>query len=154
MIKRDNFKKSNSHFEFLFNNNLLNSKRSQITIFIIIALIIVVVILMLFSLMRNPKIQTQDVENPQAYIDSCTRQVTEEAINLLSEQGGDITPEGSTMFQGRNITYLCYSANFYEQCIMQRPDLINHIENQITNYIQPKVENCFQALKAKLDYRH
>jgi len=126
----------------------------QITIFIIIALILVVVILMLFLLMRKPDLQVQDSENPQAYIDGCTRQVTEEAVNLLSEQGGDITPEGSTMFRGRNITYLCYNANFYQQCIMQRPDLVNHIENQITNYIQPKIENCFQALNAKLEAKN
>lgn len=130
------------------------NKKSQITIFIILALIIVVAIVMLFLLMKPKDFQVEDIENPQAYIDSCTRGFTEEAINVLSEQGGDISPEGSTMFRGRNITYLCYNANFYQPCIMQRPDLINHIENEITNYIEPKVNNCFNALKAKLEAKN
>ncbi len=127
------------------------NRRGQITIFIILAMIIVVVIIMLFLLMKQKNFQVEDIENPQAYIDSCTREFTEEAINLLSEQGGDINPKPSTMFRGRNITYLCYNANYYEPCIMQRPDLITHIENEITNYIEPKVNNCFNTLKAKLE---
>jgi len=130
------------------------SKKSQVTIFIILALIIVVSIILLFLLIKKPQFQIEDIENPQAYIDSCTREFTEEAINILSEQGGDINPEGSTMFRGRNITYLCYNANFYEPCIMQRPDLITHIENEITGYIEPKVDNCFNALKTKLESKN
>ena len=130
------------------------NNRGQITIFIILALIIVVSIILLFLLIKKPQFQVEDIENPQAYIDSCVSEFTEEAINVLSEQGGDINPEGSTMFRGKNITYLCYNANFYEPCIMQRPDLITHIENEITGYIEPKVDNCFNALKAKLEKKN
>ncbi len=137
----------------MIRKNKLNN-RGQITIFIILALIIVVAIVMLFLLMRPKDFQVEDIENPQAYIDSCTREFTEEAIDILSEQGGDINPKGSTMFQGGNVTYLCYNANFYQPCIMQRPDLINHIENEITNYIEPKVDNCFNAIKAKLESKN
>lgn len=130
--------------------NKLNN-RAQVTIFIVLALIIVVSIVLFFLLMKKPQLQVEDIENPQAYIDGCVKEFTEEAINILSEHGGDINPEGSTMFRGKNITYLCYNANFYEPCIMQRPDLITHIEKEITNYIEPKVDNCFNALKTKLE---
>jgi hypothetical protein len=129
-------------------------KRGQVTIFIILALIIVVSIILLFLLIRKPQLQIEDIENPQVYIDSCVSEFTEEAINVLSEQGGDIAPEGSTMFRGKNITYLCYNANFYEPCIMQRPDLITHIEDEITYDIEPKIDNCFNALKEKLESKN
>ena len=125
---------------------MIKNKKSQITIFIILAMILVVIIILLFLLMRPKDFQVENIENPQAYIESCTREFTEEAINILSENGGDINPKPSTMFRGVNITYLCYNANFYEPCIMQRPDLINHIENEITNYIEPRVNNCFISL--------
>jgi len=133
---------------------VINSKRSQVTIFIILAMLIVVVIAILFLLIKKPDLQIEDVENPQAYIESCTRELVEEAIRILSEQGGDINPKGSTMFRGRNITYLCYNANYYQPCIMQRPMLIEHIEQEITNYISPKVDNCFHALKGRLEAKN
>ena len=130
---------------------MIKNKKSQITIFIILAMILVVIIILLFLLMRPKDFQVENIENPQAYIESCTREFTEEAINILSENGGDINPKPSTMFRGVNITYLYYNANFYEPCIMQRPDLINHIENEITNYIEPRVNNCFISLKNELE---
>ena len=127
------------------------NKKAQVTIFIILAMIIVVAIAVLFLLIKKPDLQIEDVENPQAYIESCTRELVEEAIGILSEQGGDIEPKGSTMFRGRDITYLCYNANYYIPCVNQRPLLIEHIQDEITNYIEPKVENCFQTLKTKLE---
>src|SRR3989344_3534762 len=130
------------------------SKKAQVTIFIILAMIIVVAIILLFLLFKKPNLQVEDIENPQTYISSCVRDFTEEAINILSEQGGDIDPSPSTMFRGRNVAYTCYNANFYMPCIMQRPDLSSHIENEITNYISPKTENCFKALKAKLEQKN
>jgi len=130
------------------------NQRGQVTIFIILALIIVVAIVILFLLIKKPDLQIEDVENPQSYIESCTREAVEEAISLLSEQGGDIEPKGSTMFRGKEITYLCYNANYYSPCVNQRPLLIEHIQDEITNYIEPKVENCFQTLKVKLEEKN
>jgi len=147
-------KKTNSRSDILFNNNLVMPKRSQVTIFIILALILVVGIVLIFVLIKKPEIQIEDVKNPQAYIESCTHDAVEEAIDILSEQGGDISPKGSTMFRGKNITYLCYNANYYAPCINQRPLLIEHIQDEITNYITPKVENCFQSLKKELEKKN
>jgi len=130
------------------------NKKAQITIFIILALILVVGIIFIFLLRQGSKIEVADEENPQSFIESCTRDAVEEAVSVLSEQGGGIIPEGSTMFKGKNITYLCYNANFYEPCIMQRPDLITHIETEIVSYIKPRVNNCFQVLKAELEPRY
>jgi hypothetical protein len=151
MVKKN--KKTNSPSEFLF-NNLLNSKRSQITIFVVLALIVVVAVALIYYLLQQPEPVSLDEENPQAYIESCVRSFTEQAIGILSEQGGDIVPEGSTMYKNKNISYLCYNANYYQPCINQRPLLIEHIENEITNYIEPKVDICFNSLKLELEYKN
>lgn len=133
---------------------MLKNKRGQVTIFIILALIIIVGIILLFLLIKRPSFEIEDVENPQAYIQSCTRDAVEEAIEILMPQGGDINPEGSVMYQGEEITYLCYNANYYVPCVNQRPMLIEHIQGEIDSYIIPRVENCFNGLKAKLEEKN
>jgi len=132
----------------------MKNKKAQLTIFIIFALIIIVVIVLLFLLIKGPEIDILDEENPQAYIESCTRDAVEEALDILVEQGGDIEPTGGVMYKGKNLTYLCYNANYYMPCVNQRPMLIEHIEQEITNYISPRVSNCFTALKSDLSGRY
>jgi len=129
-------------------------KKAQVTIFVILALILVVAIILLFLLINQPDIEVIDIENPQAYIESCTRDAVEEAIDIISSQGGDIIPQGSVMYMDNNLAYLCYNANYYEPCINQRPMLIEHIEGEIDSYIWSKVDNCFNFLKAELEKKN
>ncbi len=145
--------KTNSHFN-LANGSLLKSKFSQVTIFIIIALIIITSIALVFVLFRKSDVTVSPSTNPQEYIEKCIKDYTKEAIKILSEQGGDIKPEGSVMYQGKNITYLCYTANFYKPCVNQRPMLIEHIKKEITKYIEPKIENCFLSLRQELEKKN
>mgnify|MGYP001617675513 CR=1 FL=1 len=126
-------------------------KRGQVTIFIIIALIIVVAIALIFVLWRKPTIKISPSTDPEGYIENCIKEYTKEAIENLSEQGGDIKPEGSVMYKGKDITYLCYNANFYKPCVNQRPLLIEHIEEEITSYIEPKMRKCFSSLEQELE---
>ena len=113
-------KKSHSHFDLAINffrpprlkhsnsrlylaNNLLKipkSKRSQITIFIILGLIVIVLIALLFLLIKPPEIKVIDENNPQAFIESCTRESVEQALDILSKQGGDIEPKGYISYNG------------------------------------------------------
>lgn len=128
-------------------NNQSNSKHAQITIFIIVAILIIVVLIILFLVFQSPTIRNLDENNPQSFVESCTRESVELAIERLSKQGGDINPRGYIDYQDEKVKYLCYNANFYEQCINQRPLLIEHIENEITNFIRPQIEECFFTLK-------
>lgn len=131
-----------------------NKSKGQVTIFIIIALIIVVAIALIFVLWREPEAGVTPPTDPEGYIEKCIKDATKEAIEILSEQGGDIKPEGSVMYKNENIAYLCYNVNFYQPCIMQRPMLIEHIEKEIANYIEPGVKDCFYSLKQELDKRN
>ncbi len=129
-------------------------KKGQITVFIILALVIIVIIAIIFLLKKPPKSIVINENNPQAYIDSCTREAVEEAITILSMNGGDIIPKGSVLYDGRERTYLCYNSEYYKPCINQRPMLIEHIESLITNYTTPKIANCFNNLQSEFEGRY
>lgn len=131
-----------------------NNIKGQITIFIILGLIIIVTFIIIFLLRNPPKVEILDENNPQAYIETCTREAVEDALSILSPQGGDIDPKGYITFNGTDIVYICYSGQFYRPCINQRPLLVEHIETEITNYITPIVRNCFQTMEFKLKKRY
>lgn len=129
-------------------------KNGQITIFIILGLILVVGFLIVFLLINPPEVQVVDENNPEAFIESCTRQAVEEAIDILSKNGGDLSPKGFIQFDGTDLTYLCFSYHHYYPCINQRPLLIEHIEDEITTYITPKIQECFNDLESRLSGRY
>ncbi|MEK6936209.1 MAG: hypothetical protein AABW67_05455, partial [Nanoarchaeota archaeon] len=89
-------------------------------------------------------------QNPQAYIDSCVKENVEEALGILMPNGGDITPQGGFIYKNIERKYLCYTSVNYDTCVNQEPLLVEHIQDEITNYISPKVEACFQKLKSQL----
>ncbi len=133
---------------------MINSKKSQITIFIILALIIIIAIAIIFLLMNPIKVEIYDENNPQASIETCAREATEEALSILSPQGGDIIPKGSITYNGEDIVYLCYNPDFYKRCVNQRPLLVEHIEREITDYITPRVTACFNKIEDNLRTRY
>ncbi len=125
------------------------SNRSQVTIFIIMALIIIVLVAIFFSIKHPLIIPTIDDSNPQAFIESCTREATEEALARINRNGGDIEPKGYLMYNGEEIVYLCFNGVYYKFCVNQRPLLVEHIENEITNFITPRVKECFSTLESR-----
>jgi len=129
------------------------SKRSQITLFVIVAILIVVAVLLFFLFRGKIRYEiSYDIEkNPEAFIDSCIEPKVMEAAELISQQGGYISPEFYRKYEGVNIAYLCYNVNNYLQCVNQQPMLIQHIKKEIYNYIKDDVENCFQELKLNLE---
>ena len=116
-----------------------NNKKGQVTIFIILALIIVVSVIIIFMLRRPVETEIVTEENPYGYIRACTLDALKNAVDILGMQGGDIYPKGSVMYLGRNITYLCYTSNFYSTCINQRALLIEHIQKQLSDNVDSEV---------------
>jgi hypothetical protein len=131
-----------------------HNKRSQITIFIILGLIIIVLVILFFLLRSSPETKVFDENQPHAYIETCIKESLEKSINVLSIHGGDINPKGSVLYEDIEVSYLCYNNNYFKPCTNQRPLLIEHIENEITDYITPKVETCFQELRANFEKRY
>jgi len=134
----------------------IRSKTGQTTIFIIAAVIIVGVIILFFILRGKQVIDfaEPDIAEPQEYIDKCTEDASREAIDILLAQGGYIVPENHILYKDDKIAYLCYNKNYYQTCIAQEPIYIQHLEQEIKNYIEPKIEDCFYALEQEYRSRN
>lgn len=129
-------------------------KKGQITIIAIIAVAIVIGIgVAFFVIPKAPEIATGKAFNPQSYIEQCTKKYTEEAVDLMLPRGGFIEPKSSAMFENVNATFLCENVQYYYPCINQHPMLINEMNNEIKNYVQKKIEQCFNDLKTEVEKR-
>ena len=149
------------------NNNKSSSKNSffpknhkaQITIFIIVGIVLVSLIALFFFFRDGglPDIGGTGDVNPDSFLDSCMEEKIKETIGILSAQGGHIKSQLYLDFKfsdenlPTNISYLCYNHNYYLPCINQEPMLIQHLKEEIYNYISEDVENCFDDLTASLE---
>ena len=136
------------------------SKRSQVTIFIIVGIVIIGIVA-LFFLFRSgiviPGIGEKPEKNPNIFLESCIEDKVKEAVELISSQGGYISNPLHKTFKFTeeetygNISYLCYTQNYYVPCINQEPMLIQHLKNEVHNYISDDVRNCFDDLASSLE---
>ena len=125
------------------------NKKGQITVFIILALAIVIVLVLLFVGKDLFTIITGKA--PVEQIKDCVEEYTEQAVDILSVQGGSLEPENYYMYEGNNVEYLCYTEENYARCIMQKPLLKQSVEKEIENYIKPKVRGCMASVRADLE---
>jgi hypothetical protein len=137
----------------------MKKRRAQITIFVIAGLTIAGIIL-LFFLFRTGVISeisgTKEL-NPNSFLSSCLEDKIHETIQVISSQGGYINNPLNKTFKFNNenrptdISYLCYTQNYYEPCINQEPMLIQHLKEEVYNYISEDVRNCFDELVFSLE---
>ncbi len=123
-------------------------KKGQVTIFIIIAIVIVVMGVLIY--MFFPQIKTTlgvGVKNPQIFIEECIEEEIEDAVEMVSLQGGSIDPENYILYDNEKVEYLCYTGEYFKLCTIQQPLLKRHIEREIENEIESKVEFCFNSLE-------
>jgi len=149
-------KKRNSCPGLLINKKtIVQSKHSQVTLWIILAILIVAAVMLFFIIRGKSPIEIfrPITYEPQQYIEKCTRDATEEAINIMLPQGGYIQPSNYILYKNNKVAYLCYNNNYYYPCINQEPVYIEHLESEIKNYIQPKIQDCFYSLKKEYKKR-
>ena len=124
------------------------SKRAQVTIFIIIA--IVIVVMGVLAYLFFPQIKStigRGVKNPQAFIQECIEEDIEDTIDTISLHGGDVDPKFFSTFNDIKIKNLCYTTQYCVLCSVQEPQLKPHIEREIKENIEQKVNSCFNSLK-------
>jgi len=129
--------------------------RSQVTIWVIIGIIIILMILLFFVLQKKKIIPyiTPTISEPREYIDKCTKDAVEEAVNIMLSQGGYLSPYLYKLYEDKKVAYLCYSKRYYEPCINQEPFYTQHIESEIKKYVEPEIENCFSELREQYEKR-
>ena len=123
------------------------SKRGQLTIFIIIGIVIIAVAVLIYFIV--PKTQTGavfDSKNPNGFIQNCLEKTIQDSVEKISLQGGSADPEFYDMYQGQRVEYLCYTAENYATCVVQRPLLQEHFETEVEKDISTEVQSCFNSL--------
>ena len=131
----------------------MKNKGAQVAIWIILAILLVVSIIIFALLNREPGLTSQELLNPKAYIEKCTRQSVNEALDPILEQGGFIEPENYKLYNGIKATYLCQNIGYYKPCINQHPLLLNEIKKEVYSYVKPRIEQCFSQLKENYEKR-
>jgi len=142
-------KRGNSHSGLVLNNlDLSRPKRSQLTIFIIIGIIIVIGILAFFLVVK-PKYITP---SGQGFgFENCVRDAIEQEVNGLGLQAGFGNPEFYSLYQDNKVGYLCYTNLYYQPCVMQKPFLIPHFQNELKTKIRERVDQCYSDSIAQLN---
>lgn len=144
------YKKGEKKFIFY----LMRDSKGQVTIFIIVAVVMVAIVALFFLLRGNviPAIGGKAEENPGNFLEVCMEDSVHEALELISSQGGYVSnPLNKTFqFEGEkdftDISYLCYNQGDYLPCVNQEPMLIQHLKNEIKDYIFDDVNDCFDDL--------
>lgn len=143
-----------------------NSKKGQITVFIILAILLVAAILLLYMLYQN-QLQGKTgntKKNTHGIFEECINDYVGEATELIFENSGYTELPALTysvtnvkgyykQFELKDIPYLCYTTSNYARCVPQAPLLINNLEKEIKEYIEPKAEFCFEMLSNDLKDR-
>ena len=127
------------------------------TIFIIVGIVIIAGLLIFFSLMGwlNPEKLNNKNRDPYGFFEECIKENLIKNSNIIGLQGGYLFPGLSEKFEfeeeGKiNMSYLCYTRNYFTPCINQEPMLIEHLRIQLKKAIKEKVEGCFNEFKATL----
>jgi len=134
-------------------------KKGQLTIFIIIGIILIAVIVLFFifrGTIKIPGIGGGKETSSQSFLESCLEDAIKEGTETLALQGGYLEPTIYKNFkfkgeEARDISYLCYTPNYYIPCVNQEPLLIKHLKNELYDYIADDVRSCFDSLTSSLD---
>src|SRR3989344_5255805 len=126
-----------------------NGKRGQVTVFIILGIIIVAVIGITYFIIserakqikQENKFDESKLQPLKEYIESCIESEGEKALNIIGKQGGDIDPGLYQYYFDNKISYLCYTDSF-TACFNRRPNLIQHMENELKNYMEKNLISC------------
>ncbi|MBS3087565.1 hypothetical protein J4226_03130 [Candidatus Pacearchaeota archaeon] len=120
----------------------LMEKKGQVTIFILIGILIVSAIL-IFFLWARPTFLSEG--SGVKGFEGCVADAMENGISELEGKAGFIDADFTYTYQGEELTYLCYTNNFYETCTVQVPFLKNVFDENLEVLIREEVDACYEA---------
>jgi len=130
----------------------MNTKKGQVTLFIIIAIAIVGLAILLYQVVpRTSTTAGVSADNPQGFLEICLEEHIESVVEAISLQGGNFEPELSIVYQGNEVSYLCYTSENFQLCSNQQPLLKKHIESEVKKNIEVQAERCFADMKTSFE---
>ncbi len=128
--------------------------KGQVSIFVIVALVIVGLVAAFYFLGDRLPFGVSGELNPEPFLKDCIQPEVEDAITTLSAQGGYSNPEGFVLDNDIKIKYLCYTSEYYRQCVVQQPLITEHMEKEVEDILTPKMEVCMDNLKKEYNKRN
>jgi len=122
------------------NMEMRTGKRGQVTLFIIVGIMIVSAIL-IFILWIRPTYLIDKGANMG--LDRCVQDATERAILELGLKAGYSNPDFTYLYGGEAIPYLCYINEYYKTCVIQKPFLKQHFEEQAEKRLKEEIGTCY-----------
>ncbi|MBS3077386.1 hypothetical protein J4233_03885 [Candidatus Pacearchaeota archaeon] len=128
--------------------------KGQVTIWIIWALILVgVIVLFLFLQQEITTEVSGSGTEVGSFIGRCMEPSVREAEDIMLPRGGLLEKQNTVLFNFQEVEYLCVNMGFYEPCINQHPLLIREMEDELKEYLKPRVDICFNELKEYIEDR-
>ncbi|MBI2631932.1 hypothetical protein HYW75_02935 [Candidatus Pacearchaeota archaeon] len=131
----------------------IKNKKAQVAIFFIIAIVIVAFIAIIFVFSKKAIVPSVEIANPQERIESCAREATNEAADLIIKHGGFVEPRNFKEYNKNKVEYLCENTGNYKPCINQHPLLLEEIKNEILDFALPRIDQCFSIIKEEYEKR-
>jgi len=133
---------------------MIQNRKAQLTIFVIVAIVIVFIIAGFYLVNSKQSDIPALKENPTAHIralvEKCTREAVADAEKIVVKNAGFLEQDKPFVFNSTSYQMLCYSSGKEEPCTNNHPMLLAETKKQIENYITPKINNCFQTIRAEL----
>jgi hypothetical protein len=136
------------------------NKKGQVTIFVVIAIVIVAALIIFFAVTDVGRqtiqsfVDTGDFD-VRGSIESCIEENEDfqTSVTNILEQGGGLEPEFSYLFEDVEVSYLCYTNEYYDTCVNQEPLLLSKVESEILKVVSPIVDSCIQNANEDLKSR-
>jgi hypothetical protein len=97
----------------------------------------------------SPEIDTKPETNIPSSLEFCMEDSVYDAIRTVSLQGG--TLELENYLESKNVEYLCYHPNPFSNCMVRNPFLVNHVENEIGEFLFFHANSCLNITKINLE---
>ena len=131
------------------------SRKGQAMIFVLVALVLVVGLVVFFFLRggEGPSIGLRQGFHPQGFLEQCVRENVEDVVEVMIPQGGFVNPEHAASFDGREVTFHCYTRGSYFPCVQQHPMLLSELPEEIRDKTFDAVKGCYTLLDQEVTKR-
>lgn len=135
MNERNSYKDENSKYNMV-------GKRGQVALFVIVGIVIVSGILVFFLYLQPTFFSDR---NANLGFENCVQDVLEEQIEILAFNGGIGEQQFVYTFNGENVSYLCYSNEYYKSCVNQNPLLKQNFEDELEAISREQINSCYRT---------
>lgn len=125
----------------------MRGKKGQLAIFVIIAIVIVAVVLIVLLYPKIKEVISPGEFSGKSFLKSCIDSDLKRVVGNLSNHGGYMNPEGSILYNGVQIKYLCYTNEYYKTCVVQEPMIKQRFLSELDNAMKAKASECVAKLR-------